>query len=138
MPVADTDAARRAEISHLADALNERLIAIRRDIHAHPEIGHHEHRTTALIVDELERVGLVAKVLPIGTGAYCDVLPVCLDCVPTSTPFPSPTARTSTTPRGTLESATRAATTCTPRYSSASASCCLGFGTLTCSPEGCG
>jgi len=75
MPVADTDAARRAEISHLADALNERLIAIRRDIHAHPEIGHHEHRTTALIVDELERAGLVAKVLPIGTGAYCDVLP---------------------------------------------------------------
>ena len=75
MPVADTDAARRAEISQLADALNERLIAIRRDIHAHPEIGHHEHRTTALIVDELERAGLVAKVLPIGTGAYCDVLP---------------------------------------------------------------
>jgi amidohydrolase len=74
-PVADTDAARRAEISRLAEALNERLIAIRRDIHAHPEIGNHEHRTTALVVDELERAGLVAKVLPIGTGAYCDVLP---------------------------------------------------------------
>ena len=28
-----------------------------------------------MIVDELERAGLVAKVLPIGTGAYCDVLP---------------------------------------------------------------
>ena len=75
MSVSDPDAARRAEIKHLADALNERLIAIRRDIHAHPEIGHHEHRTTALIVDELERAGLVVKVLPVGTGAYCDVLP---------------------------------------------------------------
>jgi amidohydrolase len=75
MSVSDQDAGRRAEIKHLAAALNERLIAIRRDIHAHPEIGHHEHRTTALIVDQLERAGLVVKVLPAGTGAYCDVLP---------------------------------------------------------------
>jgi amidohydrolase len=75
MSAADSDTARRAEIIHLAGALNERLIAIRRDIHAHPEIGHHEHRTTALIVDHLERAGLVAKVLPVGTGAYCDILP---------------------------------------------------------------
>ena len=75
MLVPDSDAARRAEITRLAGALNERLIAIRRDIHAHPETGHHEHRTTALIVDQLERAGLVVKVLPVGTGAYCDVLP---------------------------------------------------------------
>jgi amidohydrolase len=73
MPAAD--AARRAEIVRLTGALNERLIAVRRDIHAHPEVGHHEHRTTALIVDHLEQAGLVAKVLPVGTGAYCDVLP---------------------------------------------------------------
>ena len=75
MSVSDRDSARRAEIVRLAGALNERLIAIRRDIHAHPEIGNHEHRTTGLIVDKLERAGLVAKVLPTGTGAYCDVLP---------------------------------------------------------------
>jgi amidohydrolase len=75
MAVPDSDAARRAEITRLAGALNERLIAIRRDIHAHPEIGHHEHRTTALIVDQLEQAGLVVKVLPVGSGAYCDVLP---------------------------------------------------------------
>ena len=71
----DLDAARRAEISRQAVALHERLIAIRRDIHAHPEIGHRERRTTSLIVDQLERAGLVAKVLSVGTGAYCDVLP---------------------------------------------------------------
>jgi amidohydrolase len=75
MSAADADSARRAEIVRLTGALNERLIAIRRDIHAHPEVGNHEHRTTALIVDHLERAGLVAKVLPVGTGAYCDVLP---------------------------------------------------------------
>jgi amidohydrolase len=75
MPAPESDAPRRAEITRLAGALNERLIAIRRDMHAHPEIGHHEHRTTSLIVEELERAGLVVKVLPVGTGAYCDVLP---------------------------------------------------------------
>jgi len=75
MPGPDLDAARRAEISHQAVALNDRLVAIRRDIHAHPEIGHHEHRTTSLIVDQLERAGLVVKMLPVGSGAYCDVLP---------------------------------------------------------------
>ena len=71
----DLDAARRAEISRQSVALQERLIAIRRDIHAHPEIGHREYRTTSLIVDQRERAGLVAKVLPVGTGAYCDVMP---------------------------------------------------------------
>lgn len=69
------DALRRREIASATDELTERLVAIRRDIHAHPEVGNHEHRTTALVVDTLEQAGLVAKVLPIGTGAYCDVLP---------------------------------------------------------------
>lgn len=62
-------------IERLIADLEDRLIALRRDIHAHPEIGNFEHRTTALIVDELERAGLVVKILPIGTGGYCDVLP---------------------------------------------------------------
>ena len=73
------DALRRREIADATHELNERLVAIRRDIHAHPEVGNHEHRTTALVVDTLEQAGLVAKVLPIGTGAYCDVLPAGFD-----------------------------------------------------------
>jgi amidohydrolase len=68
-------ASRRSAIARDTDAVLPELITIRRDIHAHPEIGHEEHRTTGLIVDLLERCGLVAKVLPVGTGAYCDVLP---------------------------------------------------------------
>ncbi len=54
--------------------LEPRLVQIRRDLHAHPEVGHQEHRTTSLIVGELERAGLVAKILPVGTGAYCDIV----------------------------------------------------------------
>ncbi len=75
MAVFADDELRRREIAHQTEALTGRLVAIRRDIHAHPEVGNHEHRTTAVVVDTLERAGLVAKVLPIGTGAYCDVLP---------------------------------------------------------------
>lgn len=69
------DPRRRQAIAQHTDSLRERLVAIRRDIHAHPEVGNHEHRTTSLIVDTLDQAGLVAKVLPIGTGAWCDVLP---------------------------------------------------------------
>jgi amidohydrolase len=75
MPAPLDDHARRARIVTEVDGLQDRLIAIRRDIHAHPEVGNAEHRTTAKVIEVLESVGLVAKVLPIGTGAWCDVLP---------------------------------------------------------------
>jgi amidohydrolase len=70
-----SDALRRALIDRAVDGITDQLVALRRDIHAHPEVGNAEHRTTALIVETLERAGLVAKVLPVGTGAWCDVLP---------------------------------------------------------------
>jgi len=72
-------ASRRSTIARETDALIDDVIKIRRDIHAHPEIGHEEYRTTGLIVDLLEQWNLVAKVLPVGTGAYCDVLPAGFD-----------------------------------------------------------
>src|SRR4051794_17506143 len=75
MSTAVDDHVRRARIVAEADVLHERLIAIRRDIHAHPEVGNAEHRTTARVIEVLESCGLVAKVLPIGTGAWCDILP---------------------------------------------------------------
>ena len=49
------------------------LIAVRRDLHAHPELGHHEHRTTALLLDRLTRAGLAPTVLAGGTGLVCDI-----------------------------------------------------------------
>ena len=30
----------------------DELVALRRDLHAHPELGYHEHRTTRLIAAE--------------------------------------------------------------------------------------
>jgi amidohydrolase len=62
-------------ITRAAERLNDRLVAIRRDIHAHPEVGHAEHRTTQLIIDTLTVAGLAPQVLAVGTGALCDILP---------------------------------------------------------------
>jgi amidohydrolase len=49
------------------------LIAIRRDLHAHPEISFAEYRTTAVIVERLEALGLQPNVPPGGTGVICDI-----------------------------------------------------------------
>lgn len=49
------------------------LVAIRRDLHAHPELGRDEHRTTALLVDRLRGAGLFPRVLRTGTGVVCDL-----------------------------------------------------------------
>jgi amidohydrolase len=40
------------------DDLVQPLIAFRRDIHAHPELGFHEHRTAGMIAEELSALGL--------------------------------------------------------------------------------
>jgi amidohydrolase len=49
------------------------LIEFRRDLHAHPEIGYSEHRTTSKIASRLENAGLRASILPKGTGIIADV-----------------------------------------------------------------
>ena len=58
-----------AWLRHSADE----LVAVRRDLHAHPELGRQEHRTTALLNDRLEAAGLSPKLLSSGTGLVCDV-----------------------------------------------------------------
>ncbi|MFD5211691.1 amidohydrolase [Streptomyces anulatus] len=57
----------------LSDELRAELIAFRRDMHMHPELGNQEFRTTAAIKDRLEKAGLNPKVLAVGTGVMCDV-----------------------------------------------------------------
>ncbi len=57
----------------LSDELRAELIAFRRDMHMHPELGNQEFRTTAAIKDRLEKAGLKPKVLAVGTGIMCDV-----------------------------------------------------------------
>ena len=49
------------------------LVAVRRDLHAHPELGRAEHRTTALLVDRLAAAGLTPRVMSGGTGVVCEV-----------------------------------------------------------------
>ena len=49
------------------------VVAVRRDLHAHPELAFAESRTTALIVEQLRVVGLAPTVLPSGTGVVCDI-----------------------------------------------------------------
>ena len=57
----------------LPEALRAELVAFRRDLHMHPELGNQEFRTTAAIKERLERAGLKPRVLPIGTGLVCDI-----------------------------------------------------------------
>ncbi|MFC9857390.1 MULTISPECIES: amidohydrolase [unclassified Streptomyces] len=57
----------------LSEELRAELIAFRRDLHMHPELGNQEFRTTAAIKDRLEKAGLKPRVLSIGTGLICDV-----------------------------------------------------------------
>jgi amidohydrolase len=49
------------------------VVALRRELHAHPELAFAETRTTALIVDQLTSFGLDPTVLPGGTGVLCDI-----------------------------------------------------------------
>jgi amidohydrolase len=51
------------------------VVAIRRELHAYPELAYAEKRTTQLIVDTLQSLGLGAQVLPAGTGAVCELGP---------------------------------------------------------------
>ncbi|MFJ3665393.1 M20 family metallopeptidase [Streptomyces sp. NPDC090106] len=57
----------------LSDALLAELVAFRRDLHMHPELGNQEFRTTAAIKARLEKAGLRPRVLAVGTGLICDI-----------------------------------------------------------------
>jgi amidohydrolase len=51
----------------------DELIAFRRDLHAHPELGYHEHRTTSRVALRLAAAGLRPVTLPKGTGLIVDI-----------------------------------------------------------------
>ena len=51
------------------------LVAWRRHIHAHPELGRQEFATTQFVASHLAEAGLNPKVLPGGTGLICDFGP---------------------------------------------------------------
>jgi amidohydrolase len=49
------------------------LVAVRRHIHAHPELSHQEFETAGLVARELAKAGLPPRFLPKGNGVICDV-----------------------------------------------------------------
>lgn len=62
-----------AEVDRLAKAYGDELVMFRRDLHAHPEPGREEIRTTRAVADRLGTAGLATTGLPVGTGLLCDV-----------------------------------------------------------------
>jgi amidohydrolase len=65
----------RPDAPALPDALRVELIAFRRDLHRHPELGRQEFRTTEKVRTRLAEAGLNPRVLPSGTGLVCDIGP---------------------------------------------------------------
>src|SRR2546429_6886769 len=61
------------ELDKFLAAREDELIAFRRDLHAHPELGYHEHRTTSRVALRLAAAGLRPVTLPKGTGLIVDI-----------------------------------------------------------------
>jgi amidohydrolase len=51
------------------------LVALRRNLHAHPELSGQERATTDLVHERLELAGLHPRRLAVGTGLVCDIVP---------------------------------------------------------------
>jgi amidohydrolase len=62
-----------ADVLARVEAVREEMVEVRRDLHAHPELGWHEVRTTEVLERRLVEAGLSPRVLPTGTGLICDV-----------------------------------------------------------------
>ncbi|AQV93709.1 N-acyl-L-amino acid amidohydrolase [Cupriavidus necator] len=57
-----------AQIETRAKAVEQQLIAWRRDIHQHPELGNYETRTARLVADHLRKLGMEVKTGVAKTG----------------------------------------------------------------------
>ncbi len=56
-------------VQRIAQQLHPQLTALRRDLHRHPELAYEEERTSRIVADRLEQLGLqVARGLAGGTG----------------------------------------------------------------------
>jgi len=63
------------ELDEFLAAHEAEFIEFRRDLHAHPELGYHEHRTTRRVALRLAAAGLRPVILPKGTGMLVDIGP---------------------------------------------------------------
>lgn len=56
------------ELDHVVDALLPELVALRRDLHQHPELGYHEARTAGKVLQALAGLGLEMRSGVVDTG----------------------------------------------------------------------
>ncbi|MBA3339646.1 MAG: amidohydrolase [Geodermatophilaceae bacterium] len=77
MSIATSKAVRGDQVGKWIDAWvadhESELVETRQAIHAHPELGYVERRTTGLITGQLRAAGLEPTILEHGTGVICDV-----------------------------------------------------------------
>jgi amidohydrolase len=57
-----------AEVDAKATAIEAKMLAWRRDFHAHPELGNAEVRTSKIVADHLKKLGLEVRTNVAGTG----------------------------------------------------------------------
>lgn len=98
-----------AKIRQKADEVEEKLIAWRRDIHQHPELGDQEKRTAGIVADHLRQLGLdvqtgvggtgVVGILKGGKPGRMVALRADMDALPVQEPAGLPFASTATTQR---------------------------------------
>lgn len=58
----------KEKIQQLSEKYFARVVALRREIHAHPELSHHEFNTAKLVATELNKLGLEVQTEIAGTG----------------------------------------------------------------------
>ena len=63
-----------SDLSRRFASLRPDLVAVRHDIHRHPELGFEEHRTQGLVLDWLSARGYEPRPCA-GTGVVCDLHP---------------------------------------------------------------
>lgn len=62
------------QVDEAVQALVDEMVLLRRDLHAHPEVGRTEHRTSEVVARRLRAAGLEPRMLP-GTGVVCEIGP---------------------------------------------------------------
>ena len=62
------------EVLSAARALQDRIVAWRRDFHKHPELGFQETRTSGIVAEELERLGLAVRRRCPRTAVWADLV----------------------------------------------------------------